>query len=75
MLHTIETITTAVNSALINFHVITQEQTSITNLAIGIIITVLIALILLGGIKRIGQVTEKLVPFMALLYIAWLLAS
>ena len=63
------TITTAVNSALINFHVITQEQTSITNLAIGIIITVLIALILLGGIKRIGQVTEKLVPFMALLYI------
>ena len=48
---------------------ITQEQTSITNLAIGIIITVLIALILLGGIKRIGQVTEKLVPFMALLYI------
>lgn len=65
----VNTITTAVNSALINFHVITQEQTSITNLAIGIIITVLIALILLGGIKRIGQVTEKLVPFMALLYI------
>ena len=29
----------------------------------------LIALILLGGIKRIGQVTEKLVPFMALMYI------
>ena len=65
----VNTITTAVNSALINFHVITQEQTSITNLAIGIIITVLIALILLGGIKRIGQVTDKLVPFMALLYI------
>lgn len=65
----VNTITTAINSALINFHVITQEQTSITNLTIGIIITVLIALILLGGIKRIGQVTEKLVPFMALLYI------
>ena len=65
----VNTITTAINSALINFHVITQEQTSITNLAIGIIITVLIALILLGGGKRIGQVTEKLVPFMALLYI------
>lgn len=65
----VNTITTAVNSALINFQVITQEQTSITNLAIGIIITVMIALILLGGIKRIGQVTEKLVPFMALLYI------
>ncbi len=24
---------------------------------------------MLGGVKRIGQVTEKLVPFMALLYI------
>ncbi len=32
-------------------------------------IAILIAMILLGGIKRIGQVTEKLVPFMALLYI------
>jgi len=39
------------------------------NLFIGIIITILVALILLGGIKRIGSVTEKLVPFMALLYI------
>ena len=29
----------------------------------------LIALILIGGIKRIGQVTEKLVPFMAVIYI------
>ncbi len=65
----VNTITTAVNSALINFHVITQDQTSVTNLVIGIIITILIGLILLGGIKRIGQVTEKLVPFMALLYI------
>ncbi len=29
----------------------------------------MIALILLGGIKRIGRVTEKLVPFMAVVYI------
>lgn len=29
----------------------------------------LIALIMIGGIKRIGKVTEKLIPFMALLYI------
>ncbi len=33
----------------------------------------LLALILLGGIKRIGQVTEKLVPFMALLYVVFAL--
>lgn len=39
------------------------------NLVIGIVLVVLIALILLGGIKRIGQVTEKLVPFMAVIYV------
>ena len=33
------------------------------------VLAALIALILLGGIKRIGQVTEKLVPFMAVMYI------
>ena len=42
---------------------------STSNLIIGIVMAVLVALILLGGVKRIGQVTEKLVPFMALLYI------
>jgi AGCS family alanine or glycine:cation symporter len=39
------------------------------NLIIGIVLAALIALILLGGIKRIGRVTEKLVPFMAVVYI------
>ena len=36
---------------------------------VGIIVTLLVALVLLGGIKRIGSVSEKLVPFMALFYI------
>ena len=44
-------------------------QVSTLNLIIGIVITILVGLILLGGIKRIGSVTEKLVPFMALFYI------
>ena len=65
----VNTITTAINSALINFNIITEKSVGASNLIIGIIITILIAMILLGGIKRIGQVTEKLVPFMALLYI------
>jgi amino acid carrier protein len=34
-----------------------------------VIITVLVVLVAYGGIKRIGQVTEKLVPFMAALYL------
>lgn len=35
----------------------------------GAVIALLIALIIIGGIKRIGKVTEKVVPFMAVLYI------
>lgn len=65
----VNTITTAVDSALINFHLISGQSVSTLNLIIGIVITILVGLILLGGIKRIGSVTEKLVPFMALFYI------
>ncbi|MGN0464953.1 MAG: alanine/glycine:cation symporter family protein [Lachnospiraceae bacterium] len=65
----VNTITTAINSALLNYHIIGEQQVSMINLIIGILIAVLVALVLLGGIKRIGTVTEKLVPFMALFYI------
>ena len=65
----VNTITTAIDSALINYNVITADNTSTVNLVMGIILAILVAMILLGGIKRIGQVTEKLVPFMALFYI------
>lgn len=36
----------------------------------GIIITVLVAMVTLGGINSIAKVSEKIVPFMAILYIA-----
>ena len=65
----VNTITTAIDSALINYNVIAADNTSTVNLVMGIILAILVAMILLGGIKRIGQVTEKLVPFMALFYI------
>ena len=42
----------------------------IAAIATGIVLAVIAALVVVGGIKRIGQVTEKLVPFMALAYIA-----
>ena len=35
----------------------------------GVIIAVLVGVVIIGGIKRIGQVTEKVVPFMAVLYV------
>lgn len=65
----VNTITTAINSALLNFHIIDQDSVSTSNLILGILIAVVVGLVLLGGIKRIGSVTEKLVPFMALFYI------
>ncbi len=65
----VNTITTAINSALLNFHIIDTDAVAMSNLIIGIVMAVLVALILLGGVKRIGQVAEKLVPFMALFYI------
>ena len=65
----VNTITTAIDTALFNFHIISEDMASTLNLIIGVVLAVLIALILLGGIKRIGQVTEKLVPFMAVMYV------
>lgn len=66
----VNTITTAINSALLGYNLISAESTGTSSLIMGIILAVLVALVLLGGIKRIGSVTEKLVPFMALLYVA-----
>lgn len=65
----VNTITTAIDSALYNYGILSKDSVSIFNLVLGIILAGLLALILLGGVKRIGQVTEKLVPFMALLYV------
>lgn len=65
----VNTITTAIDSALLNYHVISTDTVPAMNWIIGIAITILVGLILLGGVKRIGQVTERLVPFMAVLYI------
>ena len=36
---------------------------------IGVIMAIVVGIIIIGGIKRIAQVTEKIVPFMALLYL------
>ena len=65
----VNTITTAVNTALLNFNLISAESQSTVSLVLGVVIAITVALVLLGGIKRIGNVTERLVPFMALLYI------
>lgn len=65
----VNTITTAIDSALFNYNLADKSNTFTINLVIGIMIAILVGLILIGGIKRIGSVTEKLVPFMAAMYI------
>lgn len=65
----VNTITTSINSALMNYNLINADSAKTVSLITGIIIAVIVGLVLLGGIKRIGKVTEKLVPFMAVLYV------
>jgi len=65
----VNTITAAVNTALINYGLLSVDSTAGSNLIIGVFICIIVALILIGGVKRIGKVTEKLVPLMALLYV------
>ncbi len=36
----------------------------------GVIVMIIVAVVILGGIKRIAQVTEKLVPVMGVIYVA-----
>ena len=65
----VNTITTAINTALTQFHLVSDAFVPTLNLIIGIFCAMLVAMVLLGGIKRIGSVSEKLVPFMALFYV------
>ncbi len=63
------TIVSSIHSALHNLHIIDGTVDERANLIFGIFIAAFVAMVLLGGIKRIGQVSEKLVPFMAVLYV------
>ena len=44
-------------------------ESTFAGAVIGIILAIIVGVIIIGGIKRIASVTEKIVPFMALLYI------
>ena len=65
----VNTIVAAVDTALLEYGLVGNGFLPTLNLIVGILVAVLVALVLLGGIKRIGSVSEKLVPFMALFYI------
>jgi AGCS family alanine or glycine:cation symporter len=51
-----------------NVGVITEEYFGVPSIVSGAILAVLVGLVIIGGIKRIGAVTGRLVPFMLALY-------
>ena len=65
----VNTIVAAIDTALLEYNVVGNGALSTLNLVVGIVVAMLVAMVLLGGIKRIGSVSERLVPFMALFYI------
>ncbi len=48
---------------------ITQEYFGIPSVACGIVLALIVAAVIIGGIKRIGAVAGRLVPFMVALYL------
>ncbi len=59
----------SVNKAIVSFIPAAAESSTIINIVVGVILAVICALSLLGGIKRIGKITELLIPFMSIFYI------
>ena len=69
----VNSITGSVIGAVQQFTTVPEETAVIMRWVIGGVLALLIGVILIGGIKRIGSVTEKLIPFMSLLYIIFTL--
>ena len=73
----VNTIANAINNAIDSFGGNTAAASvnlfgqivPISSIVVGVIVAVIVALTLFGGIKRIGSVTERLIPFMAIIYI------
>ena len=65
----VNTIVTAIDSALLAYGSSLNSILPTVNLVVGVVVAMMVAMVLLGGVKRIGSVTEKLVPFMAMFYI------
>ena len=61
-------ITSSINTVIVSFNPDFDKQ-ALVNIVLGIILVILTAVVLFGGIKRLGAVTEKLVPIMAVIYI------
>ena len=72
----VNSIAAAINNALDTFgtnagasFVLFGQDVRISSVVIGAVVAVVVSLVLFGGMKRLGTVTEMMVPFMAAVYI------
>lgn len=71
----VNTIANSIDNAFISLgftsmsFVLFGQNVSIVKIVVGIIVSLLIGLVLFGGIQRIGAFAEKLVPIMAFIYV------
>ncbi len=63
----VDSIATAIGTAVSAYG--GDASNTVFRIAIGVIVAVIVAFVIIGGIKRIGAVTERLVPTMAVIYI------
>ena len=61
-------ITDSINTVILSFNPAFEGQKTV-NVVLGIVLMVLTGIVIFGGIKRLGAVTEKFVPIMAVIYI------
>lgn len=57
------------NQATIVIKELFDWQSTAAGAIVGLMLAILVGVIIIGGIKRIAQVTEKVVPFMAIMYV------
>lgn len=63
------TIASSIHTTILDFNPAAAGSETIIRVVIGIAIAIFVGLVVIGGIKRIGSVTEKLVPIMSVIYI------
>ncbi|WGK65054.1 alanine/glycine:cation symporter family protein [Croceiramulus getboli] len=57
------------NQATIVLKELFNWESTAAGAIVGVVLAILVGIIIIGGIKRIASVTEKVVPFMAVLYV------
>ena len=57
------------NQAAVQLSTLFNLEGGATGVIIGVILAVLVGIVIIGGIKRIASITEKIVPFMAGIYV------